>query len=250
MTPRLAFAIDAAYRGGRHTLAYFNTGVETIHKADDSPVTVADREAEQLIRNLIEGAYPGDAIVGEEYGASGSGRDRWVIDPIDGTKSFVCGVPLYGTLLSYEVGGIPVLGVAYFPALDEMVYAEVGGGAFWNGRPCRVSERPTLSGASLACGGHASMAKFGRMEGLLRLSEKAQATRTWCDAYGHILVATGRVEAMIDPVVNPWDISAIKPIVEEAGGRFTDFSGAPNPQSEAISCCASLHTEIVGAFRV
>lgn len=249
MTARLAFAVETAYRAGRLTLKYFNTGTETLTKADATPVTAADREAEQLIREAIHKHFPGESMVGEEYGEAGSSRTRWVIDPIDGTKSFVCGVPLYGTLIGFEEDGVPVLGVAYFPALDEMVYAERGAGAFWNGRVARVSERATLEGASIACGGHKSMAKYGRVEGLLKLAEQVQATRTWSDAYGHILVATGRVEAMLDPVVNPWDISAIRPIVEEAGGRFTDFAGNPGPQTEAVSANAALHSAVLEAFR-
>src|SRR5688500_4641563 len=139
MSPRLAFAIDAAYRAGRATLAHFNTGTRVDRKADRSPVTAADLLAEEMIRAGIARHFPGDQILGAEGGGPARG-DRWVIDPIDGTKSFVAGVPLYATLVSFEQEGGPVAGVCYFPALDEMLYAERGAGAFWNGRPCRVSE--------------------------------------------------------------------------------------------------------------
>ncbi len=250
MTPRLAFALDAAVRAGRGTLAHFQTGVGVDLKADASPVTIADCEAEDLLRRAIQGAYPGEAILGEEEGQTGVGDARWVIDPIDGTKSFISGVPLYGTLLSYEVDGIPLLGVSYFPALDELVYAERGRGAFWNGRPCRVSERGTIDGAVLSCGSHASMVKCGRADGLAALASRTMATRTWTDAYGHALVATGRIEAMIDPVLAPWDISAMEVIVEEAGGTFTDFAGQPHPRDCAVSSNGLIHGELLRAFGV
>ena len=140
MSPRLEFALNAAIKGGKSTLAHFNVGTEVEIKHDLTPVTVADRGAERIIREEIEKAYPGDAILGEEEGETSQSKTRWVIDPIDGTKSFICGVPLYSTLLSYEVDGEPILGIAYFPALNEIVYAEKGQGAYWNGKPCRVSQ--------------------------------------------------------------------------------------------------------------
>lgn len=248
MSPRLAFALDAAYKAGRSTLALFTTGVAVSEKADESPVTQADKDAERLIRKLIASAYPEDAILGEEEGESGSGNERWVIDPIDGTKSFVCGVPLYATLLSYETDGSPVLGVCYLPALDEVIFAETGSGAFWNGRPCRVSTKPSMTGGTISSGSHHSLAKYGRMGGFLKLADQAMASRTWSDAYGHALVAMGRIEAMVDPIVNPWDISAMKLIVREAGGRFTDFSGC-EAVSEAISSNGLVHDEVLEAFR-
>jgi histidinol phosphatase-like enzyme (inositol monophosphatase family) len=253
MSPRLAFAIDAAYRAGRSTLAHFQTGVGVDLKADASPVTVADRDAERMIRQMIAEAFPHDAILGEEEGGAVDATERWVVDPIDGTKSFVSGVPLYATLVAYEEEGRPVLGVCYFPALDEMLYAEQGQGAFFNGRPCRVSEKTDLTQSVLACGGPKSMVKYGRWNGFATLSETALATRTWSDAYGHALVASGRVEGMIDPVVSRWDLSAMRIIVEEAGGRFTDFGGgdpfaAGNEELEAVSSNGILHEEILRAF--
>ena len=247
MSPRLAFALEAAYKAGRSTLAHFNTGVLVEDKPDQSPVTVADREAERLIRADIANAYPRESILGEEEGGDCS-ADRWVIDPIDGTKSFVCGVPLYATLLSYEQDGEPVLGVAYLPALDEMVYAERGQGAFWNGRPCKVSTLNSLEGSYISSGSPGSMIEQGRWPGFERLVKKARAARTWSDAYGHLLVATGRVAGMIDPIVNPWDISAVSLIVREAGGRFTDFSGGEKLSDEAISSNGLLHNEILRMF--
>jgi histidinol-phosphatase len=254
MSPRLAFAIEAATKAGRSTLAHFQNGAAVEFKGDDSPVTIADRNAERLIRKEIARSYARDSILGEEEGAAGDHPNRWVVDPIDGTKSFICGVPLYATLLAYEEAGEPLLGVCYFPALDEILYAEKGFGAFWNGRPAHVSDKATIRGSVLCCGGHRLMSELGRLDPLLELAKQALATRTWSDAYGHALVATGRVEAMIDPSISRWDISAMKVIVEEAGGRITDFAGGDvltvqaHGHLEALTSNGALHEELLGAF--
>lgn len=254
MSPRLAFAIDAATKAGRSTLAHFQTGTPVEIKSDETPVTVADRSAERLIREDIERRYPNESILGEEEGAQGAGGNRWVIDPIDGTKSFVCGVPIYATLLAFEEDGVPVIGVCFLPALNEILYAEKGQGAFWNGRPSRVSGKTTVKGSTLCCGGHRLMDHLGRLKPFLELSQTAMATRTWSDAYGHALVATGRVEAMIDPSISRWDISAMKVILEEAGATITDFRGGdvlqvqPHGHLEAVSSNGLLHAELMEAF--
>jgi histidinol phosphatase-like enzyme (inositol monophosphatase family) len=247
MSPRLQFALDAAYEAGRFTLAHFQTALDVQTKANDTPVTVADQGAERMIRERLARAYPGEAILGEEEGGD-QADDRWVIDPIDGTKSFIAGVPLYATLLSYEQAGEPIVGVAYFPALEMMVYAERGSGAFLNGRPCGVSARSTVAGAVLCCAGHKSMLQFGRAAGFDTLAPRALATRTWSDAYGHALVATGRADAMIDPIVAHYDLSAVFLIVREAGGRFTDFQGRDAISHEAISTNGHIHDEVLAAF--
>jgi histidinol-phosphatase len=249
MSPRLAFALETAVKAGRFTLSLFNTGTPVELKHDLTPVTAADKGAERIVREAVEAAYPGETILGEEEGLTGQSPTRWVVDPIDGTKSFICGVPLYATLLSYEIDAQPVLGVAYFPALDELVFAEKGQGAFWNGRQCRVSQKPTLQGAVVSCGSHASMDRHGRAEGFRAIAERTLATRTWSDAYGHALVATGRVEAMLDPIVNHWDVSAVSLIVAEAGGRFTNFDGVPGPHAEAISSNGLVHDELLEVFK-
>ncbi len=247
MSPRLAFAVDAAFKGGKSTLGLFQAGAEVITKQDESPVTAADRNAEHLIRSLIAQSYPGDAILGEEEGGDTGALDRWVIDPIDGTKSFICGVPLYATLLSYEVDGEAVLGVCYFPALGEMLYAEKGKGAFLNGRPIQVSQRDTVKGSVLCCGG--SMLKDGNWQKISSLLSRALATRTWSDAYGYALVASGRVDAMMDPVISHWDISAVSLIVREAGGRFTDFKGNDKLAKESLGTNGRIHDEILQALQ-
>jgi histidinol phosphatase-like enzyme (inositol monophosphatase family) len=252
MSPRLEFALEAAHRAGRLTLSYFQTGTAVERKADGTPVTEADRGAERLIREMIAARFPGEAILGEEEGASGNlggQRTGWILDPIDGTKSFVCGVPLYATLVSFEEGGEPVLGVCAFPALGETVYAERGAGAYWNGRRCAVSSVSRLEDAFISSGSQFSMQKSGREPGFQKLVASTRATRTWTDAYGHALVATGRIEAMVDPIVAPWDISAMRLIVREAGGRFTDFGGGEDPQSEAVASNGALHDRILEVFR-
>lgn len=253
MSPRLAFAVEAATRAGRLTLGYFQNHVAVDIKGDETPVTVADREAEKLLRKLIAEAFPGDEILGEEEGGDTEAPNRWVLDPIDGTKSFVAGVPLYGTLVSYEVDRVPVLGVAYLPALNDLVFAERGSGCFWNGRPCRVSSRPSVKGGVVCSSGHSGMLEHGRAEGINRLSQVTMATRTWGDAFGYALVATGRVEAMIDPAVSRWDLSAFDVIIPEAGGRFTDFDGNPVLKGDsglaAVATNGLVHQEVLAAFR-
>jgi myo-inositol-1(or 4)-monophosphatase len=248
MSPRLAFALQAATEAAKGTLRHFQNGVAFEFKADESPVTIADREAETSIRSAIEKAYPGEDVMGEEEGGS-SAPDRWVIDPIDGTKSFIAGVPLFATLLSYEQDGEPVLGVCVTPALSEVVYAERGCGAFWNGDACRVSGQTQLDRSVISCGSHASMVRAGRMDPYIGLSGRTLAARGWTDAYGHVLVATGRIEAMIDPIVNPWDVSAIAVIVREAGGSFTDFEGNDAATNEAISAAPGIKAQIIEAFK-
>ncbi|MEI7575442.1 MAG: inositol monophosphatase family protein [Armatimonadota bacterium] len=253
MNPRLEFALEAVRKAGDSTLVHFRNRVGWELKGDSSPVTIADQEAEQILRDALGLLFPGEAILGEEQGLTGSGTTRWIIDPIDGTKSFVSGVPLYATLLAYEVDGVPELGVCYFPALGEIIYAARGEGAFFNDSPCRVSTRTSISGSILACGGPLSMIKHGKWDGFAMLSESSLTSRTWSDAYGHALVATGRVDAMIDPVVSRWDLSAIRVIVEEAGGTFSDFNGGdPFDRGdfglEAISSNGLVHQAVLEAF--
>jgi myo-inositol-1(or 4)-monophosphatase len=220
----LDFATEIAFRAGRQALSYFQTGVEADRKEDLSPVTIADRAGEELLRRLIHERFPGHAVMGEEMGASGDSRHRWILDPIDGTRSFVRGVPLFGVLVALEIEGEAVVGVCYLPALDEMVAAGRGEGCRWNGRPARVSSVSSLENALVSLTEPATLSDMhpGFWE---RLKKKAGAIRGYSDCYGHVLVATGRAEVMLDPVMNVWDNAAFLPILEEAGGTFTDWSG-------------------------
>jgi histidinol-phosphatase len=238
----LDFAIDAAWQAGRFTLAHFQTGVAVDVKADASPVTVADRGAEQLLRGLIGRAFPEHGIVGEEYGDDGAGRShRWVLDPIDGTKSFVRGVPLYGTLVALERDGVPVVGVAHFPGLGETIAAAQGLGCQWNGRAARVSAADALAVATIVYTDIAAVTRRlgARWDGLVRAT---QIQRGWGDCYGHCLVATGRADAMLDPAMHAWDCAALVPIVQEAGGRFSDWSDRVTVDGgDAVSSNGRLH---------
>ena len=164
LQPYLDFAVETAYLAGRLTLGYFQTGIRPEMKADDTPVTAADRASEQLIRRRIEQQYPQHAIVGEEYGATEHAETefRWFVDPIDGTKSFVRGVPLYAVLIGLEIAGTIEVGAAYFPALDEMVAAATGGGCWWNGRRADVSAVTDLRRGTVSCSDVGSFAAYGR----------------------------------------------------------------------------------------
>jgi histidinol-phosphatase len=237
------FIVETAYLAGRLTLGYYQTGVRPDIKADESPVTVADRLAEELIRHRIEERYPSHAIVGEEFGvkeAQGA-TFRWFIDPIDGTKSFVRGVPLYAVLIGLEIEGRVEVGAAYFPALDEMLAAATGQGCWWNGRRARVSKETDLKRAAVA---YTSMDHFdshGRQEAWDRIQQATYIQRGWSDAYGYLLVATGRMELMIDPVMNAWDCGPFPPIFREAGGFFGDWCGHETIYAgEAIATTHSL----------
>ena len=216
-------AVDITRRAGALTLQWFQSSTLTIErKRDGTPVTEADRAAETLIRDELRRRFPDDSIVGEEFadhrGASGR---TWYIDPIDGTKAFSHGVPLYSNLLAMSDAGGSALGVINIPALDEIVYAARGLGCHHNGAPCRVSTTPTLDGAYVSTSGFG----YWPRAALDRVLDSSCFLRTWGDGYGYFLVATGRIDAMVDPVVNTYDIAPMSVILAEAGGRFSDFTG-------------------------
>jgi histidinol-phosphatase len=252
-------AMEAAWAAGRVTLRWFQAGVAAERKADGSPVTVADREAESVMRDVLRRRFPGDGILGEEAGeeagaepgergTDGSGR-RWILDPIDGTRSFVRGVPLYGVMVALEADGEPVVGVLHFPALGETVAAARGLGCRFNGRVCRVSETDRIEDATVVTSGD-SPSDDPRARALLGLGDRADTFRTWGDCYGYALVATGRADAMLDPVLNIWDAAAVRPVIEEAGGVFTDWDGTPSHDAgHAIGTNARLAAAVRAAVR-
>ncbi len=220
------FAVQTAHAAGRLTLGYYQTGVVPDMKSDDTPVTVADRKAEQLIRAGIEKKYPGHSIIGEEFGEDIKDSPyKWYIDPIDGTKAFVRGVPLYAVLIGLYIDGESTVGAVYFPALDEMVAAAKGGGCFWNGRLCHVSDKKTLQESFVSFTEADGFRRAGREAVWKRFQTTCYHTVGWSDAYGHALVATGRVEIMMDPFLNPWDGGPFPVILREAGGYFGDWAG-------------------------
>ncbi len=222
----LDFAVMLARGAGEITLKYFRKQPETSTKSDGSYVTIADREAESYLRRQITERFPEDGILGEEEGelAGCSGR-RWILDPIDGTFAFVHGVPFYGVLIALEIENEMSVGVINIPVLGEIVSAAHGRGCFFNGKPARVSTTAKLDEALLLCTDFKAADKHGFGPAAERLQRRAKVSRTWGDCYGCVLVATGRADVMLDPIVNLWDCAPLLPIMEEAGGTFTDWRG-------------------------
>lgn len=243
----LRLAVSVAEEAGRLTLDHFGETLTPDLKGDGTPVTVADRGAEALMRERIGEAYPSHGILGEEFDEANPGADiRWILDPIDGTKSFVHGVPLYGVLVGVEIEGDATVGVAHFPALDETVAAALEVGCRWRGGRARVSEVVDLSGAVALTTDDAATLESPVGSGWRTLTRRVLFSRTWGDCYGHCLVATGRAEAMVDPELNPWDAAPLLPIVTEAGGRFTDLSGAPTIHGgSGVSTNGRIHDEVL-----
>lgn len=223
----LDFAREIAWDAGQLTLGYFQSGVRPDWKADQTPVTVADRDAEALIRQRIESKFPSHAIVGEEHGLKESQGSsfRWIIDPIDGTKSFIRGVPMYGVLIGLEIDEEVQVGIAHFPALNEMVSAATGLGCYLNGRRAWVSDKTKLEESYLIHINYRTFETHGKGAAFERLSSRAYFNAGWCDAYGYALVATGRAEIACDPIMNVWDCGPFPPIFAEAGGYFGDWAG-------------------------
>ncbi len=222
-TELLDDAVQLAREAGRLTLNWFGNHDLTVNrKGDGSPVTDADKAAESLLRDNLSDRFPDDAIIGEEHtDTEGTSGRTWIIDPIDGTRSFVRGVPLYTTLLAMFDEHGPALGVVAVPGLEETVWAGRGRGCFHNGKRCRVSSRADLSRSYLCTSG----LEWWPDGALSRVSRSGARMRTWGDGYGYVLVATGRVEAMVDPGLNLWDIAPMLVVIPEAGGRITTWDG-------------------------
>src|SRR6266478_2652921 len=245
----LDFAARLAREAGDITQRHCKGSFVAERKADNSFVTIADREAERFLRVSIEQSFPDDGILGEEEGEKiGTSQRRWIIDPIDGTYSFVHGVPLYAVLIGLEIDGESVLGVVNLPALNELVYAARGLGCFWNDGPARVSATQSLSEALLLATDFGTCEQYGFGPAAEALQRQVDARRTWGDAYGHVLVATGRADVMLDPVMNIWDCAALLPILGEAGGTFTDWNGQRTIRGgNAISTNRALFESVLAA---
>ena len=256
----LAFAVDVATQAGQVTLRWFRRDCAVETKADGSPVTVADREAERLVRETIASRFPADDLLGEELGASSrphataaslAARRCWVVDPIDGTRSFVRGVPLFGVLLALVEAGTPVLGVIHLPALGETVAAARGEGCWHNGARARVSTEARLDRALVLTTDVEGIERRHGAVGWERLRLAVGSVRTWGDCYGYALVATGRAEVMLDPVMAPWDVAPLAPILEEAGGVFTGWHGeSAYPTGSAVATNAALAAEVRALLEV
>jgi histidinol-phosphatase len=254
---RLEFAVEIARQAGEVTLRYFRrSDLAVERKADQSPVTIADRSAEELLRKRISERFADDSIIGEELGEhSGGSAFQWVLDPIDGTKSFIHGVPLYTTLVAVLQDGEPFIGVIHAPALGETAYAAKGTGAWYikergaKPQPVRVSDVDRLSDGLVLTSEIESFRQRragDATEMFLGLQRSARLSRTWGDGYGYLMVATGRAEVMIDPLMNLWDAAPLLPIIEEAGGHFGDWSGKPTIRAgEALACNRSVVDEVL-----
>ncbi len=232
ISDRMTFAVDIARQAGELIMRYYQNPELAIElKADASPVTVADREAERLMRERINETFPDDAILGEEFGEqAGTNGWRWILDPVDGTKSFVHGVPLFGTLIGVEKNGRAEVGVCRMPALKEMAYAGSGLGCWWQQGDAdpveaHVTTVDKLSDALLCYTSHGYFAASGEAAVIEALRDGCRISRGWGDCYGHLLVATGRADVIVEPELHPWDAAALIPLVREAGGHFLDWTG-------------------------
>ena len=250
---RLELAVKIAEEAGQVTLEHFaKPGLKIERKKDDSPVTIADRSAEGHLRRRIAEAFPEDGIFGEELDdVEGQNQWRWILDPIDGTKSFIHGVPLYSTLIGVQHNEESVIGVIRIPAMNECVYAANGKGA-WYVRgdaapiPARVSSTPTLAESLFLTSEVITFDEVDQRPVYERLEKTARLTRTWGDAYGYLMVATGRADVMVDPVVEEWDVAPMLPILRESGGIFTDWKGVETTHSrQGVATNGVIHEEVL-----
>jgi histidinol-phosphatase len=240
----VAEAVDLARRAGEMSLRWFRrAGLQVDRKEDGTPVTAADRAVERFLRDSIIRAHPDDGIVGEEEEArpSNSGR-TWILDPIDGTKAFTRGVPLYANLLGIEDRAGSAVGVINIPALGQMVWAGRGRGCYLNGNPVHASDQRDLAGAYVSSSGYETWDEAA----LLAVKRAGAVLRTWGDGYGYLLVAIGAVDAMVDPVAERYDLAPMPVILAEAGGAFSDFHGRPGATGgSGVATNGHLHAQIL-----
>jgi histidinol-phosphatase len=223
-------------------------------KPDLTPVTDADKAAEEILRNVLRRSRPRDAVLGEEFGRDGGGPRCWVIDPIDGTKNYVRGVPVWATLIGLMDGNQVVMGVVSAPVLGRRWWAATGTGA-WTGRSltkasrCRVSDVSLIEDASFSYSEVGEWADKGLLPGFLRLARSAWRTRAYGDFWSHMLVAEGAVDCSAEPEVSLWDLAALQIIVEEAGGVFTDLAGHATPDGGSVVCTnGRLHDDVLSCL--
>ena len=238
----LAAAADAARAAGAIALRYYTSHFDVTIKPDQTPVTQADREAEQAIVAALGRAYPEWGFLGEEFGAQGPKDVRWIIDPIDGTRNFVRHVPVWATLLALEEHGEIVAGVMHNPVTGELYTARRGGGARLNDQRIHVSDITDLWSATLLHAGLRLYRQAGIWDGLVRLVDATERQRGFGDYMGYTLVAEGKGEIYVEVDLKPWDLAPCKIVVEEAGGRFTDLAGRPTIYSgNAVVSNGHLH---------
>jgi len=240
-------AIGFAQKAAASALALFDTDLQIEIKEDLSPVTKADREAEAILRESLTAAFPGDGFLGEEYGdQKGSTGYRWIIDPIDGTKNYIRGIPIWGTLLGLEFENDLVGGIVVAPALGQTWHGLRGEGAYRNDKKIRVTDTPKLSQSHLFYSSLTWIQKSGKTKGFLDLIDNSERQRGFGDFYGFMLVAQGACEAMIDHGLHPWDVAALKPIVDEAGGLLTNWDGGFSiHRSDVVGSNRLIHTRLL-----
>jgi histidinol-phosphatase len=249
----LAFAQELADAADEISTSLFGTDLEVRAKPDESPVTEADVRIEAMIRERVHERFPNDGVLGEEGGAEAGASDsarRWIVDPIDGTKNFADGIQIWATLIALGVDERPVVGVVSAPALRERYAAVVGGGATLNGAAIRVSRADRVSRALVVHGSLVDWLDGGWAEGVQQLAREARRTRGFGDFWGHMLVARGAAEVMLEAELNTWDFAAVQVVVEEAGGRMTQLDGSPVEHGKSVlSTNGLLHDEIVARLR-
>ena len=248
---RYELAVATAEQAGQLALRYFDADVQVEWKADESPVTVADRDAEMLLRTTLLKQFPQDGFLGEEHGdKQGSSGYRWIVDPIDGTRNFVRNIPIWGTLVGLEHRGEMIAGVVVAPALRQTWRALRGDGAYRGERRIRVSDVAALKDSTVFYTGLSWYAKAGRLDDIVKLLNGTQVARGFGDFYGFVLTAQGSGELMIDFGVHVWDVAAIKPLIEEAGGKFANWNGEQRiDRPDTIVTNGRVHEEVLKLLR-
>ena len=244
LTQLLAIAREASRIAGEVVMSLYNSALTVEFKEDRTPVTIADRKGEEVVRAFLERECPSHGILGEELGEKpGDGRHRWILDPIDGTQSFIRHVPLFGTLVALERDGEPVIGVIGCHAAGETVYAAKGLGAFLNDVPTRVSETAELRRALVLCPSSSWLRRAAprALDGLLEQTW----IQSWADCFGYLMVAAGRADAMLDPVMSIWDAAALYPVITEAGGRMTTWAGEDKVGDSVLATNGRLHDALL-----
>jgi histidinol-phosphatase len=248
---RYELAVETTKKAGQLALSYFDRGIDVEWKADKSPVTLADRAAEEFLRNTLLGQFPADGFLGEEFGdREGTSGFRWIVDPIDGTRNYVRNIPIWGTLVGLTYQGKTIAGVIDVPALGHTYRALRGDGAYRDERRIHVSKVTSLAEATIFYTSLSWFQRAGRTDSFLELSRQSQTQRGFGDFYGHMLVAQGSGEVMAEAGVHIWDVAAIQPIVEEAGGRFSDWDGNVTiERPDVVISNGILHDEALRILR-
>ncbi|HTX64449.1 MAG TPA: histidinol-phosphatase [Opitutaceae bacterium] len=250
LEPYRAFLLELTEQSGALIRPWFgrpDLAVET--KSDQTPVTVADRGAEELMRRMIRERFPDHGILGEEYGAENAGAEfTWVLDPVDGTRAFAAGSPLFGTLIALQHQGRPVLGAIHQPVLGQLLVGD-GTRTTLNGRPLHVRATARLGDATLLCSDPLTPAQHQNGPAFAALMARVKLVRTWGDCYGYLLLATGGADVMCDPIMNPWDIAALIPVIRGAGGVITDWQGRdPVGAASIVAATPALHPQVIAAL--